>query len=419
MNLYQELRALNVHVWAADDPYDIMSDEGRDRWIGDMVASERYSRAISRAIKAGKLRQVMMGDPAAAVAPWGATYTRGGPNGTVVTWDPVISEKIIRIITDYRTGNFSMLELAEREGLRMMAVHRLMRTPAYYGLIRHTPVKPGAFSSPLSVRRKSPTLPGAFTGLVPAEWFAEIDAIMVRRSKGGRGVHRETSRLMVYGDRMLVCSKCGGSALAAGKQGRARRPAYICGQYYKDRTCSSRAAHMREADIHRQMTHIISGLSLSDELIERAIAQYVAIDTAAAGKAAWEVDKQARRDAVFADARARRINNIDMAYKLQAIDDERYVPPAGSTAGPAELRAAAAYMRDLGGQWRAMDAAERKVTIRALFRAIEVDLIEKRITALYPHADTAVILRGSAILTEPEPGKFVPLSLPERDLNAE
>lgn len=403
LTAYNELKSLHAQAWSADDPYDIFSFDGEGRFKEDMLASEGYSRRLSKHVRKGKKAKAESGDTNATRLVFG--WKRNPDTGEIEQMpDAIIIERAARM---YLTGQYSAEQIAQtistpERRFKFSQVLDWLANPFIAGKVTYHPV---IFGKTVAAHaRRQNVIQGHHQGVITWDEYEQIQTIMASRARGGRGVHW-SARTYVYGRRFMRCAGCGRAMIGYPMAG---RHLYVCGAKRRSLGCPCGMGVLEEDYLDQEIERIIALIHVPDGWVEqatqRAVEMSASTDTQAVDRAEIEM---LRRDAMDGFM-AHRMTVSEFSQRIEDLD-ARSTRSTTRHAVLAQDRIAAIAdaLHDLPRLWEVGDPVQRSTLLRSLFAMITVDSRAKLITTFTPASvEVASVLRGCAGFHEPDPGVF-------------
>lgn len=396
LTAYNELKTLHAQAWSADDPYDIFSFDGEGRFKEDMLAAEGYSRKLSKHIRKGKRTKAESGETNASRIAFG--WARNPATGQITqTPDAALVERAARL---YLTGQYSGEQIARNistpdHRFTFSQVLDWLANPFIAGRITYSPV---IFGRTDTARRCQNIIQGHHEGVITWEEFEQIQTIMRKRSRGGRGVHWH-ARTYVYGRSLLRCAGCGRIIV-----GYPERDAhlYICGAKRLSVGCPSGVSTIDESTIDAEIERIIQHIHVPNNWIEQATQRAVQISTRDDTQSAERADIDMQRREAMDAFMAHRITSSEFARRIEDLDaNASRVISRHTIIAQERIADMVNALHDMKRLWSVGDPVQRSTLLRSLFATITVDTRAKLITTFTAlNTEIASVLRGCSGLIE-------------------
>jgi len=420
--IYTRLQRVGARLVFAEYPrVDVATIEGYKWLINELVGAETWSLDHSLRVRDGKTAKYERGETNASVAGFGAKSKRG-----ILKWtrDAIIVRDAIRMLHDenksIRLIAQELTSKYDRLFTRQMVL-RWVKSPRYYGLVRHTATPRGKMN-PATVEIKASRLRKAkWRGIVKRSWFRECQTILQSHATGGKAAHDLIQRKYLYGGRFLSCSRCGGSLYADMRLHKIKNgekiwvAAYLCSNHRKDR-CEIGAAAMAETQITEQIDAIMSCVKLPDNwkalIIEQSRKSKLANDQSVARLRGIQRQREnaaleyaVNRDISAFTTRIAEIDRSEVALNTGARQQVR----------EEQFAAIAHELENMTAMLSRATSEERAKIIRRIFLRVNVDVVLKRITGFELMPSAAILIQSAPGYEMTETGIFVATSHGEID----
>lgn len=398
---YSRMQDAGARVHFSEHPdIDLFTHRGREWFIDELNDAEKFSIRLSGRRKRGYAKSAARGEYLSSHPAFGCVRVDGIPQWTDDA--RIVRYCITRIYRDDLPAREVEAAAVRKFGKPVKArdIIRWCRNPIYFGLQRHVRMTYGRTFHTADELRAAEVVPARWAGLVPREWYFELDERIRARAYGGRGEHVRTRHAHHFGRGYLKCAHCGASMVGEmvdSKRGgvRVKVAAYTCGS----RTCAAGRKAFPARELMRQLGEIVERIAppaeFVDELVRRADERGQKRTARASGAGGYA---KRRRDAALALA-AKRITISQWQETTDAIDAEETAAVRVSSIAPrVDYSAIAERVATLARTWHPLSDAERAQTVRALFEAITVDAARKRLVAVRTDASIAAMLTAHPAL---------------------
>lgn len=398
--IYTRLQRVGARLVFAEYPrVDVFTTEGYKWFINELAGAETWSLDHALRVRDGKTAKYERGESNASVAGFGAKSRKG-----VLRWtkDALIVRDAIRALhDDDKSPRVIALELSEKYQIKItrQMVLRWIKSPRYYGMVRHTPTPHGKQNSTSTQIKASRLRKAKWKGIALRRWFYENQLILQAHATGGKASHDLSQHKYLYGGRFLSCSHCGGSLYADMRLHKRTGDkkewvaAYLCSNHRRD-LCDVGARAVRENDVTRQLADILSFIRLPDDwkalVVEQSRKAKTSNDQTVAKLRGIQRQREqaaleyaALRDM---DTFTRRIAELD---KSEAALKTQHQPT-----GEAQFAAIARELENMTAMLAKATNEERSKIMRRIFSSVGVDVVTKRVVRFEVFPSSAVLLQS-------------------------
>jgi hypothetical protein len=314
--------------------------------------------------------------------------------------DPETSPAVLRAFQAYASEQFGdqgIADLLNREGFKPSGrarsgrwtregVRYMLANAFYVGKVRHG----------------QDLFPGRHEPLISQELWDQVQAIRRRRGAGkarGRKPHR-----MYLLARLVHCQHCGLPLTAKTSGGRGRRGEtryYFCPAIRRSVDCPAAGSHVVASAIEAQVVEYVRHLRLPEDWRSRLVelANQVEERSQVEGRYRYLESKLRRVRELYVEGDFEKPEYIRRKSDIEAQLAFLQMPE------PPAVESAASLLEGLAEVWDRADRATQHEALRAMFAAIRVDVLERKLVSVQPHRDFLPLFRLDG-LEEKEDGCF-------------
>lgn len=406
LDIFDILGKAGIGFASVRDPDFDFADPSKRLFLTILAAiNEYYVTALSHHVKKSKRARARQGLYNASSIPYG--YKHSGDSKTPPVIEAEEAAIIIFVFETYSLGRYSDLEVAEmlnakghraRSGRRVNRdmVTRILTNPFYTGKILYRDVTSSI----------SEVYEGQHQAIITNDLWEKVQEVRTVRNVRSRAVQKSYRAYLLSG--LATCDVCGRAL-----RGQTVMPSNK--QYYREVSftrgyidCPHQNTGVQVEILDSQINYIIQSIQLPPDWLSEVSAQVDDVSQL--------VEIHRRRDRL--EAERYRLQQMRMEgdfdenlddYREQIERIRREISNLPTYDQIETIRITGKAVQDLYQTWSSANKEDQRDLLRLILREVRVDVVNGRITSIYPLAAFLSIFRKIPMLVEQEFGEFIPL----------